>query len=137
MAYKTGTTNGRVRMGTYSDGDGFGIAGGNVSTQTVLANNLKPPVDNAELALILVIAVCSIGVFILSILIFNIIGASSFLGLLGFAVISPALAVCAGIMVWKSRKPRLLAAKREFQKAMHKWSHSWICLRCGKSWVIN
>jgi hypothetical protein len=137
MAYQTGTSKGSVRMGTYSEDGGFGLAGGNVSTQTMLAGNVQPPVDSSRTVLVAAVAFCSLAVFIIAVLLLNLFAPSSYLGLVGFLLICPTASFGAGFLAWRSGIPKVLAAETELRKAMHKWSHSWICLRCGKDWVIS
>lgn len=142
MAYQTGTSKGRINAGTYSEGGGFGMAGGAVSTQTMLAGKLKPPA-NAETFMWGIVAVVVIVVMFLVTLGGTLVTEMVFTGtspLIAF-LCSAGLGILAGVGVLfvlsKTEGPKIEKIRNEYEKAMHKWSHSWICLRCGKEWMIN
>jgi hypothetical protein len=142
MAYKTGTSTGRVQMGTYSDGGGFGMAGGTVTNQSILAKAMRPPANGASTREGIMLVLCII--FALGVAAVGMVFSQSLIGgtspIVGIAA-ALFLAVCTafglGGLLYKVEGPKIASLKRQFELATHKWSHSWICLRCGKSWVIN
>lgn len=127
MAYQTGTTTGAL-VGI-SEGGGVGVAGGR--SQSMLAKNLKPPTETS--------VGDSVAMIILLLVVFNLVGAVLMILLDPFIGIFVAIALTIGVAIFGFLKSNSGKdqRKQEFQRAMHQWAHSWICLRCGKSWLIN
>jgi len=141
MAYKTGTTSGVIGMGTYSDG-GLGVTRGTVKSQSDLARSLKPPTNPAPNVVIVLCVLVSAAILFLAFLVitfipFAVASSSVIWWTVGISFAAPLIAIGVSYMTWQSRRAELRAAEVAFRTAMHSWSHSWICLRCGGSWLIH
>jgi hypothetical protein len=132
MAYETGTSHGRVRMAGITESGEIGLAGGGVSSQSVLARSVRPPakIDGTFFAIVGVVLV--VAVFFLSAYIALVLGLgfwSILVGLVG--------AAGAGLIVNQSAGQTIKKADAEYENAIFRWTRSWICLRCGNSWLIR
>ena len=130
MAYQTGTSSGRINTLSYNADVGFIGTGGTVTNRTMLASQVSPPVASDETVEILVGFVLSIILLtITSIFLFSVIGVLGFP--LGFVIIG-------GLVfgLYKLTKPTRQKNKLNYEQNIAKWSRSWICLRCGASWII-
>jgi len=131
MAYNAGTTSGNIKMGTFSHGDGFGVAGGKLNSQTLLARTVNPPSPpstGAEIALMIVTSVILGGV---SFFLFNIFFSSGIATLVSWAV-----TIGIGFALYFKYFKGQIASKKKMHSSAHfRWLQSWLCLRCGNSWI--
>ena len=129
MAYQAGTSFGNIKAASYTFNVGATVTGGTVSNQTILANNLKPPTaPSSNNGCITTLLSCIIVIIVVNI--FSAIS-SNLAALLGLVTL--------GFCIYYFNKSFSASEKvrgYEYQKAMAKWSRSWICLRCGASWTL-
>ena len=128
MAYQSGTTSGTL-IGI-SERGGIGVAGG--KSQSVLAKSLKPPTADGSLGE-------GIAYIFIMVVAFNVIGVALMVlidPVLGI-FISIALTIAVGIFgVIKGRRSKG-ENERNFKLAMDRWRRSWICLKCGGTWLVH
>jgi predicted nucleic-acid-binding Zn-ribbon protein len=127
MAYQTGTSSAAM-IGISQPG---GIAAGAGKSSSALAKNVKPPEKESVGE--------SIGIIVAMIIVFN------FLGVALMVLVDPFVGIFAAIIltigggifgVIKSGKGKA-EKDRVFQVAMKRWRQSWICLKCGGTWMVH
>lgn len=152
MAYQTGTSSGNLSVATYNPHTGFGVGGGKTSNQTILANQVRPPVAPSNSGCANVLAFCLLFLMVFSIswtLPVIIVGkiasvsapnASGMItGAAAILFIVPAVVVAIYAYSYLQKgsaenEKRYLA---DYQNEIARWSKSWICLRCGCVWLIE
>ena len=131
MAYRSGTSSGRiVGVGLDVDGD-LGFGHGMTSSQTHVAKLTSPPAskgDGEMLGIIAIVLVVPILVLIAGTAIFS-IGLSIVMTLVAFVAVA-----AFGYLRWKTKLPALQDAHRA---AMLRWEQSWLCLKCGHRFYIR
>lgn len=162
MAYQTGTSMGRVQNTSYNYELGVSVSYANASNQTILANQLKPPIapsdinnviSNSSIKIYYAFAAFLIGGFFFLIIggTFNrffpsedpITGNISYSRTLaGLAIFILAMVGSSILAFWAFRKvpykqsDEYKQAQRNYQKQIEHWTRSWICLRCGADWKV-
>jgi len=127
MAYETGTSSG-VLVGVNQAG-GLGLAGGKSSSG--LAKKVKPPAKESVGE--------SIAIIILLVVAFNFLGGVLMLFFNPFIGLGVAVGLTIVVAVFFAIKGRKNKdnQQRRFDFAMLRWRQSWICLRCGHSFLIR
>jgi hypothetical protein len=125
MAYEAGTSSGTLQFTTYDPDAGFSASGGKTSNQTFLAQKVQPPV-RPEWTFGEVFAVPFLAAIAF------IIAAS-----LNNAVLGIFLGLTVGSLMWYVINRRVSQKKPIYEKELSKWARSWICLRCGMTWLMR
>jgi hypothetical protein len=128
MAYQTGTS--KLLMIGISEGGGLGLGGG--KNQSALAKSVKPPEPPSSVGE-------SIALIILLVVGFNILGAALMLLIDPFIGIFVAVALTIAVAIFGAIKSRSGKDKgqRQFHLATDRWRRSWICLKCGGTWLVH
>jgi ribosomal protein L40E len=132
MAYKTGTSHGVVAIvGSGGEGD-LGLAGGISKTQSVLADNLKPPAPPDG-------ALKSAALIFLLVVLFNMVTIGLTFLVSWFVALPVGAAVTIAVAVFGMSKAKNSKGEeqREFESAMKRWTRSWVCLKCGGTWLAH
>jgi hypothetical protein len=129
MAYESGTTTGKVSMLSFGLDSGVIGSRGKVTSQSVLAQRLKPPVEkkyNDKFFMALCVAI------IFGVLASVVVG-SVFRPI---GILSGLLAGI-GLVVYLFRKINKQAVKddAEYLTARKQWLNSWVCGKCGSCWT--
>lgn len=145
MAYQAGTSKGTVNVMSYNPDIGITSSGGAVSNQTMLAKQVSPPTldgaDNGVLAAVLLTIVSFTILFpIMAVLFSPIFKADNdfinLTALLASFIVTSIAAFFVARHVYQAEAKKFESRKVVHQNALAKWSRSWICLRCGSSWLI-
>jgi phage FluMu protein Com len=146
MAYQIGTSIGTGNVATYNEELGVSVSSVSTSNQTILASQVKPPIEpNFTGALITVLLfvgvvflggsyIAGIGVpyccsFFLSEM--SLILLQLFVVILTFVISALIL-----IFFFKSDSKTSKQIKDEYEININNWLKSWICLRCGTDWTL-
>lgn len=128
LVYESGTFTGTVvGLGANLDGD-FGIAGGITQKGSLLASRLAPPTPpnrRGERAFVTLAAIVT--------------GACIWVGVGKHFIEVVILAPCA-IVAWiVGLRARLSHRKRvaDYLRLTQAWDRSWVCLKCGHTWVSS
>jgi hypothetical protein len=125
MAYQAGTSSGTLQFATYDPDTGLSVSGGKTSNQTFLAKKVRPPVRPkwtfGEVFAVPFLAVIAF-----------VIAAS-----LNNAVLGVLLGVIVGSLMWYVTNRRVSQKKPIYDRELSKWARSWICLRCGMTWLMR
>ena len=124
MVYETGTSSGTARFLT-TDGDSIGFGGGRTSSQTVLAQKVKPPENPATPAG----AFAALFLLPFAAMFFASILLPFWVGVI--AAVAVAVAVWFGINIEEKKK------KPVYKIQMERWLRSWVCLKCGTMWELK
>ena len=131
MAYSSGTSCGHVSAVTYSGGDNFGVVGGNTTVQTLLAQQLRPPEEPPFVVFLLTAVVGSI---VAAVVIFFAVALTTGTDMYGYLASGVGGAVTFGFGLWRLDKSYNKIAA-QYKKDTWRWNNSWICLRCGNTWL--
>lgn len=138
MMYSQGTRTGHMSGAAVSSGGAVGIAGGRFNSQSLLANQLSPPVE-PKVDFGIPVAVFAMSV-ILSIIVVTVI--SRILSAVGLSFdaggfilfLILVVAFTGGGVFWcyqyveRNKMP-------DYQDRLREWSNSMVCRRCGYMWV--
>lgn len=138
MAYQAGTSSGQIQVTSYSEGDGFGVTGGQVRNQSLLAAKVAPPNQPESefatgfvafiLAAIMACVVSYLLYFFLALFGYDLAGKLTGM----FSVIG--LTIWWTILFGNKMLPNRATRENQYNASMRVWKRSWICLRCGKDW---
>ncbi len=129
MAHESGTMTGKVSM--FSVGVDAGVIGsrGKTSSQSLLAQRLKPPIEkkyNDKFFMALCVAI-----------IFGVLASVVIGSVFPSVGILSGLLTGTGLAVYLFRKINKQAAKddAEYLTARKQWLNSWVCGKCGSCWT--
>lgn len=145
MAHRAGSTSGfAVGAGVTSEGD-IGVIPAYSRQRTGVAKLTEPPQKDAggageSLALIFialvifnVVSIVTVGLLSLVLdLAFDSVSlwiVGLFIGLLA--------SVAFGVFMWKRTEGQKGKVEAAYKAALMKWQHSWLCLKCGKTFYIR
>jgi len=132
MIYQSGTSVGSV-SGIGIDGDGgFGLASGRGVSHTLLARKAAPP--SSPIFYLVLGFIFIVGGFFATftgasytVLYFSV---TLWAPLIGFC-----LAVAVGVLAFKVIYDGYKKHQAEYEIQADRWENSWMCLRCGYSWM--
>ena len=132
MAYQTGTSKGRVQTTSYNGELGVSIGSANVSSQTVLASKIQPPIEpkhDTFLGGIIIVGVTWLfAIYIAA-------NGSKMLGFI-FGCLCTFLEIVFILAFYKRWARQASKAQDEYKSVIAIWLRSWICLRCGANWKV-
>lgn len=135
MAYKTGTSFGKVQTTSYNHELGLSVGSANTSHQTVLASNINPPTKPQENEIYFVILALVGSPWLIAMFITANNNDDKIYGFLfgGFCNFLTAIYILFSYKRWSKE----INKKRvEYKSTLANWLRSWVCLRCGANWKI-
>ena len=141
MAYQAGTNSGHIQVTSYTEGNGLGVAGGQVRSQSLLAAKVAPPNQPESefatgfVAFLLVGLMASLVSFALyfAIALFGYDTAGKLIGMFSLIGLTIWWTISIGDKMMPNRKIR----ENQYHAAARVWKRSWICLRCGEDWQLR
>ncbi len=131
MIYQSGTQTGNFKAVSYGLKAGVIGTGGKTNSQSILANQTAPPPMPGVTAEHVIVAVV---VGVVCIAVFNF--ALSATGREAPAALAVMIFIASslGFLIYNGRK---IAQKRElWQSKIKTWENSWMCLKCGDTWIV-